>query len=288
MRSNGSRDNPGILMIIGGGEDRTDHKEILQSFIDLAGGPGAPLAVLTAASEVPDEVWQMYRDAFGELGVTDLAHVSITEREQARDPARLRKVAAARGVFMTGGSQSRLVSLIGETPLHEALRGGYGEHGVCLAGTSAGASGFCTHMIVEGTADDSPVKGAARLEAGLGFINQVVIDQHFSQRHRISRLLSVVAQSPFLIGAGIDEDTALILHGTQSIEVIGQGCVTILDCRNAHSNVTEIEPGNLPQLSNALLHLLPTGSKCRMSNESEPHGPITEFIQYLTDRPRTA
>jgi cyanophycinase len=97
-----------------------------------------------------------------------------------------------------------------------------------------------------------------------------------------------VAQSPFLMGAGIDEDTALVVHGTQSIEVLGEGCVTILDCRNAHSNVTEIEPGQLPQLSNALLHLLPTGIKCQKGNASQRQAPIAEFIDYLANRTRTA
>jgi cyanophycinase len=69
-------------------------------------------------------------------------------------------------------------------------------------------------------------------------VTRVVIDQHFSQRHRINRLLSVIAQSPFLLGAGIDEDTALIIHGRSGVEIVGEGSVTVIDCRRRPGRAT--------------------------------------------------
>jgi len=36
-----------------------------------------------------------------------------------------------------------------------------------------------------------------------------VVDQHFAERGRIGRLLAVVAQNPYILGLGLDEDTAL-------------------------------------------------------------------------------
>lgn len=62
----------GSLMLIGGNEDRTGNKDVLQKFIALAGGPHSPIIVTTAASTVPDEVWEMYRNAFDALGATVL------------------------------------------------------------------------------------------------------------------------------------------------------------------------------------------------------------------------
>jgi cyanophycinase len=210
----------GSLMIIGGGEDRTDNKIVLEKFIALAGGAQKPIIIITAASTVPDDVWEMYREAFDALGAKDVRHLPIADRAAADDAEIARAVAGAAGVFMTGGDQKRLVAVIGGTAVEHAMREAY-QGGACIAGTSAGASVMCTHMIAEGKAELAPEKGAAKLAAGLGFVTRVVIDQHFSQRHRINRLLSVIAQSPFLLGAGIDEDTALIIHGRSGVEIVG-------------------------------------------------------------------
>jgi cyanophycinase len=266
-------------MIIGGNEDRTDNKDVLHRFVELAGGDAQPIMVITAASTVPDDVWEMYNTAFTEMGIRQFTHVRITSREEAEDDMLAHRVAQARGIFMTGGDQKRLMTFLGGTQLERAMRNAYRD-GACIAGTSAGASGMCTHMLAEGKADLAPEKGAVRLGAGLGFVSRVIIDQHFSQRHRLNRLLSIIAQSPFLLGAGIDEDTALIVHDG-AIEVIGDGTVTVVDCRSARTNITEVRAGSVPELLNVRLHLLPSGSRFTSDDDA---GPLADFIQYLTDR----
>ena len=249
----------GALMIIGGGEDRTDNKEVLARFMTLAGGPERPLVVLTAASKIPEDVWEMYRVALHDLGARNVRHVPIGDRVDADDAGAADIVAGAGGIFMTGGDQKRLVANIGGTAIEQAMREAHAR-GACIAGTSAGASAMCTHMLAEGKAELAPEKGAVRLGAGFGFVHRVVIDQHFSQRQRIHRLLSVVAQSPFLLGAGIDEDTALIIHGRAGFEVMGEGTVTVLDCRTADNNIADLRAGGVPTLVGVGLHLLPSGT----------------------------
>ncbi|WP_343729869.1 cyanophycinase [Duganella sp.] len=266
-------------MIIGGGEDRTDAKDVLQKFVALAGGPQQLIVVITAASKVPNDVWEMYRSAFDALEATKVSHVRINHRGEAEDEDLAQRIAHAGGIFMTGGDQKRLVTFLGGTRLEQAMRTAY-ENGACIAGTSAGASGMCTHMLAEGKAELAPEKGAARLGAGLGFISRVIIDQHFSERHRINRLLSAIAQSPFLLGAGIDEDTALIVH-EDSIEVAGQGSVTVVDCRHARTNVADIPAGAVPHMLDVRLHLLPSGSRFARADQE---GVLADFISYLTDR----
>lgn len=274
-------DSSGALMIIGGGEDRTDHKDILARFMALSGGPGRPLAVLTAASEIPGDVWDTYRDALGDLGARDVRHVPIGERADADDAAIADIVAGAGGIFMTGGDQKRLVAHVGGSAVERAMRDAYAG-GACVAGTSAGASALCAHMLAEGKAELAPEKGAARLGAGLGFVRRVVVDQHFSQRHRFNRLLGVVAQRPALLGAGIDEDTALIVHGRAGIEVMGEGTVTVLDCRGAASNIADIAAGAVPTLLDVRLHLLPSGTAfTRRPGDSAPHA-LADFLDFLT------
>ncbi|MEV4782011.1 cyanophycinase [Burkholderia sp. LMU1-1-1.1] len=276
-------------MIIGGGEDRTDNKEILARFVALAGGAARPLVVLTAASKIPERVWEMYRVALADLGAGNVRHVPIADRGDADDAALADIVAGASGIFMTGGDQKRLVACIGGTRVEQAMRAAFHGRGACIAGTSAGASAMCTHMLAEGKAELAPEKGAVRLGAGLGFVHRVVIDQHFSQRHRIHRLLSVVAQTPFLIGAGIDEDTALIVHGRSGIEVIGEGMVTVLDCRNARSNIADLPAGAVPTLVGVALHLLPSGAAFAAGPDlpaGTPRAPpeLADFLNFLADR----
>lgn len=270
----------GSLMIIGGNEDRTDNKDVLQKFVELAGGPQSPIVVTTAASTVPDDVWEMYRIAFDALGATDVTHVRIDSRADADNDMLALKVAQARGVFMTGGDQKRLMAFLGGTQMDRAMRMAYRENSACIAGTSAGASGMCTHMLAEGKAELAPEKGAVRLGAGLGYVTRVIIDQHFSQRHRLNRLLSVIAQSPFLLGAGIDEDTALIVKD-QGIEVAGNGSVTVVDCRNAVTTIADIARGDVPQMQDVRLHLLPSGTHFASPAEADA---LADFIQYLTNR----
>ena len=284
----------GSLMIIGGAEDRTDNMEILKKFIALAGGGDQPLVVITAASTVPSKVWEMYQSAFDTLDARNVRHLPIADRTEADDPEIARAIAEARGVFITGGDQKRLMAIIGGTRSGDALRVAWRDNGACLTGTSAGASGMGTHMMAEGKAELAPEKGAAKVAPGLGFVPRVVIDQHFSQRHRINRLLSVIAQSPFLLGAGIDENTALIVHGNTGVEVMGEGAVTVVDCRNATTNIVDVRPGEVPELVDVRLHLLPSGSAFRATAENDAdsgHLPpdakpanaaMNDFIRYLT------
>lgn len=288
----------GALMIIGGGEDRTDNKDILARFIALAGGPGRTLVVLTAASRVPEDVWATYRGALRDLGADDVVHVRIDGRADADDAATAAIVAGASGIFMTGGDQKRLVAAIGGTAVERAMREAQATRGACIAGTSAGASAMCTHMLAEGKAELAPEKGAVRLGAGLGLVHRVVIDQHFSQRQRLHRLLSVVAQSPFLLGAGIDEDTALIVHGSAGFEVMGEGTVTVLDCRAAQTNIADLRAGAVPTLVGVGLHVLPSGTAFAAPAEPglaavgsrlpdtatpAPQG-LADLLHFLTDR----
>ena len=82
------------------------------------------------------------------------------------------------------------------------------DRGAVLAGTSARrASALASHMVAFGNAGPTPKNRMVQLSAGLGILHGLVIDQHFGERGRIGRLLALVAQSPSLLGIGIDEDT---------------------------------------------------------------------------------
>ena len=115
-------------------------------------------------------------------------------------------------------------------------------------------------MLADGRAELLPEKGAVSLRAGLGLLERVVIDQHFTERHRLARLLSVVAQNPLLYGVGIDENTALQVTPGAGIEVIGEGAVTVLDGHSMVCNVADVGRRGTPEMIGVQLHLLPSGS----------------------------
>ena len=264
----------GHLVIIGGHEKRTHDMPILERFVALAGGPAARVFVLTAASTRHDDMWALYEGAFTALGVRHVTTSNIAIRDDACDKATATEVFEADGIFMTGGDQKRLLALIGGTRIDHAMHRALRERGACIGGTSAGASAMSEHMLFDGTKDLLPQKGSVHLGAGLGLVRRVVIDQHFSERQRLGRLLSVVAQNPYLLGAGIDENTALIVRPGHGVEVIGDGAVTLIDGREMQSNFTEVKDRATLELADVRLHLLPAGVRYDLGSPArdDEHG----------------
>ena len=279
----------GHLVIIGGHEDREHGKEILTRFVELAGGADANIVVITAASQVAEEMWKTYDDAFGALGVRQRSHLELNSRQDANSDDAVRAMAQATGIFMTGGDQKRLLALIGGTALDAEMHAALKIRGATIGGTSAGASAMSGHMLAQGRTDLLPEKGAVSLGAGLGFLHRVVVDQHFSERQRLSRLLSIVAANPYLQGIGIDEDTALVIERGVGIEVLGEGAVTVVDGRNMITNLAEIKDRATPELIDVRLHLLPAGTRYSLSGADATPGqrlpaPLLDFLENVTKR----
>jgi len=279
----------GHLVIIGGHEDREHDMEILSRFVELSGGKDANIVVITAASTIPDDMWSIYDEAFGNLGVTRRSHVELTSRQQANSEECVRQVAEADGIFMTGGDQKRLLALLGGTALDAEMHIALKTRGATIGGTSAGASAMSGHMLAQGRVELHPEKGSVSLAAGLGLLQRVVIDQHFSERQRLSRLLTVVAQNPYLHGIGIDENTALVVERGVGIEVLGQGAVTIVDGRTMITNVADIKDRDTPELIDVRLHLLPAGSSYQLPTAAQEPGkdlptPLLDFLEHVTKR----
>jgi cyanophycinase len=253
----------GHLLIIGGAEEKLRQRQILSRFVSLAGGAGARVAIISTASSLGDEATELYRTLFVQLGVPDVRGIRPLTREEANDPATVAAVADATGIFMTGGNQLRLSSVIGGTALGRAITERH-RHGTIVAGTSAGASAISTHMVAFGTSGATPKQRMTQMSAGLGLLNGVIIDQHFEQRNRIGRLLALVAQSPALLGMGIDEDTAALVSPSGVLEVIGKGSVTLLDPARLQTDAYEVKRHRPIMVSGVILHSLPSGYRFDM------------------------
>jgi cyanophycinase len=255
-RSGGPR--AGHLLIIGGAEDKLRQRQILSRFASLAGGADARVAVISTASSLGDEATELYQSLFRSLGIPEVRGLRPLTREDANQPEAIEAVRDATGVFMTGGNQLRLSSVIGGTGLGRAIVDRH-QHGVIVAGTSAGASAISSHMVAFGTSGTTPKQRMTQMSAGLGLLPGVIIDQHFEQRNRIGRLLALVAQSPALLGLGIDEDTAALVSPAGMLEVIGKGSVTILDPARLQTDAYEVKRHKPIMVSGVILHSLPSG-----------------------------
>ncbi len=250
----------GTLLAIGGAEDKLGRRTVLRRFVEAAGGPAARLAVVPTASALGPEIVEVYAAVFRRLGVADVVTARPQTRAEAADPELVGALSGATGVFMTGGNQLKLSATISGTPFGDAVREVYADGGA-VGGTSAGASVLAEHMVAFGSGGATPKQRMSQLAAGLGLLPGVVIDQHFEQRNRYGRLLSLVAQSPSLLGIGVDEDTAAVVTERRWLDVVGRGAVTVVDGSHLRSTADSARRTAPLMVSGAVVHVLPTG--CR-------------------------
>ncbi|CAN5807846.1 MAG: cyanophycinase [Thermomicrobiales bacterium] len=256
----------GVLMPIGGAEDKFEDKLILATFAQLAGGKAARVVIVPTASSI-ETAGLRYKAIFLGMEVESAEVVYIGSRDDANSEHVIDHVKDATGIFLTGGNQMRLSAMIGGTRFEQVVRDA-NERGVIVAGTSAGASILSAHMVALGASGGTPKLRMAQMVAGFGLISNVIIDQHFRQRDRIGRLLSLVASNPGLLGLGIDEDTAVIIDEHGVIEVIGRHSVTIVDGSEIFSDIFQVKAYGEITVSNARLHLLTPGRRFDMRTRS--------------------
>jgi len=256
----------GTLFAIGGAEAKVRRRTVLGAFV-AAAGADARIAVVSSASSLGVEVVEVYRTVFTALGAREVISLRPESRAQARDPDLVESLRTVSAIFMTGGNQLKLSSLITGTAFGDAIQEAY-QRGVVVGGTSAGASILAEHMIAFGAGGSTPKQRMSQLSAGLGLLRGVVIDQHFEQRNRYGRLLSLVAQSPSLLGLGIDEDTAAVIHDGDRLEVIGRGAVTVVDGQHLVSNAFAAKRTAPLLVSGAVIHVLPAGSQFDLTSRT--------------------
>ncbi len=254
----------GPLVVIGGAEDKLGRLRVLSRFVELAGGPNAHLAVCSTASSLGEETEFLYEDVFLGLGARSVLSASPKTRVAANDPRWSDRLSAVTGVFFTGGNQLILSQVAAGTEFGDAVRA-FHHSGRVIGGTSAGASVMSEHMVAFGTGGATPKNRIAQMSRGLGLLPDLVIDQHFEQRNRYGRLLSLVAQSPSLLGLGIDEDTAAVVSNGRLLEVIGRGSVFIVDGAHVVTNSATASRSQPLLVSGAVLHVLPTGNAFDLS-----------------------
>ncbi len=251
----------GYLVIIGGG----DRPETIMKRILELGGPKPKILIIPNASSEPAETGERLKKEFSELGGQNI-HVFMGDREKANHDEYISQFADFNIVFFSGGDQSRLTKDLLGTKLLAMIKRVY-ERGGVISGTSAGAAVMSQIMI---TGDERKNKDTANpfclIEAGnvvtaegFGFLDRVIIDQHFIKRKRLNRLISLVMENPSKLGIGIDESTAIVVYPHQIFEVIGESQVVVFDA-NKSTGLRKNEKDKIGA-HNILMHVLLPGEK---------------------------
>lgn len=252
-------DGPKGSLVIMGGSERYDTSEFWTEIVSLAGGPGAKIAILPTASSDPQRVASLVIDPLQKAGAETFvlpitwSNPSESAQQAANDPELAQKVLLAQGVFMVGGSQSRIVRALynddgSQTEVLKAMFQSY-EAGGVIAGTSAGAAVMSRVMyrdaesvlktMLEG------VRMGKEIDRGLGFLpDDWFVDQHCLVRGRFARALVAMQHQGFPFGLGIDENTGVVIRRGHDLRVIGHKGVIVMDLSAATTDTT-IEKFNL-------------------------------------------
>jgi len=247
------------LFIIGGAEKKGRDAQLLRFFFDLCGGAESRITIITCASQAPLKTGQKYEKIFLGFGSASVSILPVLSREEANSTEAVELIEQSTGIFISGGNQLKVAATIGGTQLEAALAKQY-RKGVPTGGTSAGASIMSSVMVAGGMPFTYSRRKSIRLSAGLGLIQDVIIDQHFRQRDRIYRLAAAVMSHPRNLGVGIDENTALYIENSTVASVMGRGTVTVLDGGGvAHSSYAKGHAGMPISIFGLTMHVLADG-----------------------------
>jgi cyanophycinase len=245
------------LVVIGGGPNRPP--AAMKTFADWSGKKGNIL-VIAWASEIPVEVAAgITRDIKPHFRGT----IEVSLNPPLTDEARaefLAQLSRAGGVFFSGGNQTRIMDVFSATGgdrVRSAIEKAYAA-GVAFGGTSAGTA-IMSPMMILGDA-----KAGVRMDRGLGFLKprgatqDLIVDQHFSQRNRSPRLIYAMASTKTSFGIGIDEDTALLVRDREFAEVVGEHSVRVFHLAGNDVRETSLLAGESLNLRTEKVRLNPS------------------------------
>ena len=256
-----NRNKPkGILVAIGGNEDKRYELQILSTVLSLAKAQTKKIEIITTASLYPKEVCKEYYQAFSKDPNHKVGLMHISTRKQASDVHLLKRITAADIVFFTGGDQLRITSVMGGSLIEKEIQRKYRDELCVIAGSSAGAAVMSKTMIVGGDSSEALRKGTIGISTGMGLIDDVIIDTHFVERGRYSRLMEIVSMNPINTGIGLGEDAGIVVEDGCILRAIGSGITVILDAAHLkYTNVANIASDEAIAIENLVIHTMVQG-----------------------------
>lgn len=213
------------LMLVGGGKRPP---EAIKRFVEWAGNEKARILIIPWATSVPQESFDSIKKDFSAYQSAAFENAPIAPLDAEERARFLTQLKNASGIFFTGGDQNRIMDVLQDAELYNALREKY-KAGAVFGGTSAGTAVMSDPMLT-GEANLKIIDGTkVGVRKGLGLLPNAIVDQHFILRQRENRLFGIILQNPSMLGIGIDENTALLVEDNRRAEVVGQTQVMFVD-----------------------------------------------------------
>ena len=234
--------NNGILIAIGGSESKGPKIDINNSILsevirNSKFGIDSNIIIIPTASSYQNEIDSQYRITFERIGCKNIKTLFISSKDQVDSIENLDLLKNSNIIMFSGGDQSRISECFLGTKFLNDLKSKFNSEHFVVAGTSAGAMCMSENMITGG-------KEKVKCGLGLSLISELIIDSHFAERDRLSRLVEAVSIYPNRIGVGLSEDTAIIIKNG-NFKVIGSGNVTVFNSSNIEdSEFNVLSPGD--------------------------------------------
>lgn len=213
------------LMVVGGGSRPL---EATKKFIEWSGGSKARILVITWASGEEVSSFEGTQKAFLAIAPSSVEHAVIKPLDAEKRAKFIDQLNRATGVYFGGGDQNRIMDVLKDEELLRIIRAKYAA-GTPFGGTSAGAAVMSDPMMT-GDADLKILDGSkVGVRPAIGFVPDVMFDQHFLLRQRHNRLFGFVMQNSKFLGIGINEGMAVMIENNRNLEVVGPTQVMFID-----------------------------------------------------------
>ena len=234
----------GTLVIVGGGP--LEGTGILETFIRLAGGPGAAFVIVPTAggNKNPDGTVRAYKEEdviapWLKRGITNVRMLHTHDPKVADTAAFAAVLRSANAVWFNGGRQWNIVDSYMNTLTYREFHQVLARGGV-IGGSSAGATIQGDYLVRGAVAGPQIMMTPEKAhERGFNFLRRTAIDQHINTRNRWDDLTLVIRNMPELLGIGLSEGTAIVVTGDR-FEVMGKWKVAI------HDNTRLYQPWEKP------------------------------------------
>ena len=255
----------GKLFIIGGGERSSALIADLVKTSELRSTDY--IVILPMATSVPEESIAYISEQISEFSNNKIVSFNFTKEQANNNTNWIDSVKNARLIYVTGGDQNKFMEIVRDSKLYEAMHQAYRD-GATISGTSAGAAIMSQIMITGSQKQDSKsdsfreIKGDyVEFSSGMGFLKNVIIDQHFIMRSRYNRLLSVLYDHSDKTVIGIDEGTALVVSKNKA-RISGDSQVLVVN----NPKNKKIMPNGKVSFKQANLSLYVHGQEFKLKN----------------------
>lgn len=204
--------------------------DLLQTIWTETGAYGTRLVILAVGPSLgalSAELGALYRA--WECDQVD--EVQVQRRADAANAGLLTTIESATGIILLAQDPLKLAATLGGTPLAQTIRRA-NARSKAVAGIGGAATFLCQHLLASARLG-APLAEMAHFAPGLGLINRLVVDTSASQTplpaSRIVGLLAALAINPYMIGVGLEPDTAAILYPDETLQIYGVNGVTLVD-----------------------------------------------------------